>query len=119
MKNTNIILTFLLAGIFIFFFIPAKAQTNETGTAYNELIIGVPKISDKTLEIITEAIKSIEGTEYIMFCPEQKLILIKYNNSIFPNKEDVIKAIENKNISLPMFIKEGTFDGVKELCGNN
>ncbi|MFH0865109.1 MAG: hypothetical protein V1904_02870 [Bacteroidota bacterium] len=120
MKNSKLIFALIFTGAFLLFLIPAKAQTTlTTGTAaLSELVIGVPKITEKTLFTLTEAIKTIEGAEYVMFCPEHNLILIKYNPSIFQKKEDVLKAIENKDVKLPMFIKEGTFEGVKDMCGN-
>lgn len=92
------------------------ATINDANAISGELILGVPKISDKTLSILTSALEKIRGIKYQMFCPEHKLILVKYNPKIFPSGDDVIKAILKQNIQMPMFVKDGTFEGVMEIC---
>jgi hypothetical protein len=84
-----------------------QAITTTKSDAFSELFIGVPKISNNTLFTFTETINSTEGAEYVMSYPEHRLILIKYENKIHPTKEDIVKTIENKNITFLMYIKEG------------
>jgi hypothetical protein len=120
MKKIKLVTVILLAGNLFLFFLPAKAQTTTTTTtgtaAFSELVIGVPKISDKTLYTFKETINSTEGAEYVMFCPEQRLILIKYNSNIFPKKEDLVTALKSKCPSTTIDMKQQNFGEVKELC---
>jgi hypothetical protein len=93
-----------------------KNTQNESVSKTGELILGIPKLTDKNLFIITGALEAIKGTEYIRFCPEQKLVLVKYNTKLFPNEEEVLQAILRQNVQMPMFIKEGTFADVMNMC---
>jgi hypothetical protein len=93
-----------------------NTQITESVSKTGELILGIPKLTDKNLFIITGALETIKGTEYIRFCPEQKLVLVKYNTKLFPNEEEVVQAILRQNVQMPMFIKEGTFAEVIDMC---
>lgn len=83
-----------------------------------ELIIGVPKVSEKNLFVLTETVPKIKGIKYVDFCEKDKLLLLKYDPEIFPKREDIIKAFQAQNIVMPMLIKEGIFKDVEEMCPN-
>lgn len=116
MKNTKLIFGILLTGTFLLFLLPAKAQTTNSTAAYSELVIGVPGIGDKTLYTLKETINSIEGAEFVMFCPEHRLILIKYKSDIFLKKEDMVTVLQTKSPSTKIDMKQESFEEVKELC---
>jgi len=77
----------------------------------------LPKISDKTLFIISETTLKIKGLVFVSFCDGHKLASFKYNKEIFEKPEDVIKAFERENVFMPMLVKQGTFKDVEEMCG--
>lgn len=81
-----------------------------------ELIIGVPKVSEKNLFLLTETASKTSGMKYIDFCENDKLLLIKYDQEIYPRPDDVIKAFREQHIIMPMLVKEGRFEDVKEMC---
>lgn len=96
----------------------AKQQAKEEAEkrATTELILGLPKISDKTLFIITETAQKINGLIYVNFCEGHKLAMFKYNKELFEKPEDVIKAFEHENVIMPMLIKQGNFNDVVDIC---
>lgn len=91
-----------------------KAETDKKANA--ELILGLPKISDKTLFIISETTLKINGLVFVSFCDGHKLAMFKYNNDLFETPEDVIKAFEKENVIMPMLVKQGSFKDVEEIC---
>jgi len=118
MKSTKIKMIFLL-GFFLFALKPAQAQTisnRQDEKCTNELILGVPKVSEKNLFLLTSTAAKIKGLKYIDFCEKDKLLLLKYDPATFTKQEDIIKAFQAQNIVMPMIIKTGTFEGVKNLC---
>lgn len=112
----------LFSGIFLLFFAPIHAQkdTKETKPAEDrctkELILGVPKVSEKNLFLLTSTSEKIKGIKYIDFCEKDKLLLLKYDLEMYPRPDDVIKAFQSQNIVMPMLVKVGTHESVKEMC---
>ncbi len=111
----NITLAFI---VFSFFLISStiNAQTannseevSSNNLKIGELILGIPKLTDKNLFLITEALKKIKGAQFKQYCLEQRLVLIKYDKKIFSTKDEIIEAIKRQNVQMPMFVKEGTF----------
>jgi len=94
----------------------AKQKVEADKKASAELILGLPKISDKTLFIISETTLKIKGLVFVSFCDGHKLAMFKYNKELFEKPEDVIKAFEKENVFMPMLVKEGSFNGVEEIC---
>lgn len=94
-----------------------KIENEKMATA--ELILGLPKISDKTLFIISETTLKIDGLVFVGFCDAHKLAMFRYNKEYFSAPEDVIKAFELNNVIMPMFVKQGTFIDVEEMCATN
>jgi hypothetical protein len=92
-----------------------KAKANIVGGT-KELLLGLPKISEKTLFIISETSLKIKGLNYVGFCEGHKLGMFKYDQSVFKKPEDVIKAFEKENVFMPMYIKEGGFNDVEDIC---
>ena len=88
-------------------------------TKGNELIIGIPKMTDKTLYLFTNSIGQINGISYDTYCPKHNLVLLTYNPDLFTEPKDVIEAIQNTDFNLQMLIKEGTFREVKQMCSEN
>ncbi|MDP2385539.1 MAG: hypothetical protein Q8M29_04150 [Bacteroidota bacterium] len=91
-----------------------KEESNKAATA--ELILGLPKASEKNLFILEEATQKINGLVMVQFCEGHKLGMFRYNKEIFATPEDVIKAFEKENVIMPMLIKEGTFKDLEEMC---
>jgi len=87
----------------------AKKKAETAAKANMELILGLPKVSEKNLFIITETTEKIGGLVFIQFCEGHKLALFKYDQELFPKPTDVIKAFEEKSIRMPMLVKEGKF----------
>ena len=114
-----IIVSYLILVSFI-----ANAQTETKGTTQindnnsisGELILGIPKLTDKNLFLITDALTKIKGTQFKQFCAEQRFILVKYNPKIFQSKDEIVQAIQRQNIQMPIFVKEGSFADVMEMC---
>ena len=94
-------------------------NTNDLDKLSGELILGAPKTSEKNLAIITDVFAQIKGVEYLMFCPEHRLILAKYDIKTYKTVKDVYQVILNQDISMPLQLKEGTFEGVMEMCNKN
>jgi hypothetical protein len=118
MKLNKIKIIFLL-GIFAITLKPMYAQNSKTPAidkCTNESILGVPKVSEKNLFLLTSTAAKIKGIKYIDFCEKDKLLLLKYDPAVFAKQEDIIKAFQAQNIMMPMVIKTGTFEGVKDLC---
>ena len=111
----TILLLILITGA-----ISASAQAIAVNEQLNdEVVIGVPKITDKTLSIITETALTIPGIRFEIFCNEHRIITFRYNRELFNSPNEIVKAFKKKNIHMPMNIKEGsTFKDVKELCNN-
>ena len=113
---------FLLSCILLFVFANVQAQTEKKESkpvqdrCTKELIIGVPKVSEKNLFLLTETVPKIKGLKYIDFCEKDKLLLLKYDQEMYQKPEEVIKAFQGQNIVMPMLIKTGTFEDVKEIC---
>ena len=81
-----------------------------------QIILGIPKITNKTLPIVTGALEKISGAEYVMFCPKDKLLIIEYDLKIYPDEEDLIQAFHRQNVRMPMFIKEAVIEEIIEQC---
>ena len=92
----------------------AKKEADKNATA--ELVLGLPKVSEKNLFTITGTTEKINGLIFIQFCESQKVALFKYNKEIYSKPEDIIKAFEERNVIMPMMVKEGGFMEVKEMC---
>lgn len=92
-----------------------KAEADKRATA--ELILGLPKISDKTMFIISETTLKINGLVFVSYCDGHKLAMFRYNSDIFETPEAVIKAFEKENVFMPMLVKQGAFKDVEEMCG--
>lgn len=56
-----------------------KMEADKRATA--ELILGLPKISDKTLFIISETASKMKGLVFVSFCEGHKLASFKYDRS--------------------------------------
>lgn len=93
-----------------------QSQTVVKENPMSELILGIPKASEKNFSLVTDAIFQVKGIELVQFCPVHQLALIKYDKNTFATKEDVVRALQAKNLSMPMFIKEGSFEDVKDMC---
>lgn len=91
-----------------------KIESDKRATA--ELILGIPKISDKTLFIISETSLKIKGLVFVSFCDAHKLASFRYDKELFEKPEDVIKAFEKENVFMPMYVKQGGFKDVEEIC---
>jgi hypothetical protein len=122
MKNNKAFFLIIMAIAFFFINNSANAQTPistnsiiQTPTK-SELILGVPKVTDKNLFLILNAVEQIPGLQYKSYCSAQKLILITYDSSVFNRKTEIIEAITNKGVQMPMFVKEGSFADVNNLC---
>lgn len=94
----------------------AKLKAESDKRATTELILGLPKISDKTLFIISETTLKINGLVFVSFCDGHKLASFRYDKELFEKPEDVIKAFEKENVFMPMFVKQGSFKNVEEMC---
>jgi hypothetical protein len=114
---------FFIFGI-LFFISKSNAQINNnvgvaTSTAYSyntELIFGVSKMTDKTIPIITEGLKKINGVEFHSICESHKLVLLRYDESKIISPEKIIEELVKQNIRIPMLVKKGTFNSVSEIC---
>jgi len=98
------------------------AQTSddkELKETYKELIIGVPKVSEKNLYLITNTINEYKGLQFVMFCPKDCIVLVKYDPRDFEKTGDILDIFKEKNINMPMFIKEGSFKDVIDDCQEN
>jgi hypothetical protein len=84
--------------------------------AIEEIILGVPKITEKNIFLITETVPKIKGLTYVSFCDAHKLLLLKYDKTVFSKPEMVIRAFEQQKIVIPMLIKTGTFEDVNQMC---
>lgn len=91
-----------------------KAEADKAATA--ELILGLPKVSDKTLFIIEETSQKINGVVFVKFCEGHKLGMFHYNKELFETPEAVVKAFEKENVIMPMLVKTGDFKEVEEMC---
>ena len=91
-----------------------KEESNKAATA--ELILGLPKVSEKNLFILEETTLKISGLVMVQFCEGHKLGMFRYNKELFATPEDVIKAFEKENVIMPMLVKEGTFKDLEEMC---
>ncbi len=91
-------------------------QINDNSSVSRELILGVPKISEKTLYLLTSTILQIEGLQYETYCPKHKLVLVYYNPKKFVRPEEVVQAINDMDFSLNIMIKNGGFKEAKEMC---
>ena len=125
MKNKTLIIIFTIICSHLFFSEASSAQNTISESTISkpvkskELIIGIPKMTDKTLLLFSNAIGQIHGMTYDTYCPKDKLVLITYDSKVFPRSGDVIDAIKNTDFNLQMFIKEGTFSEVKQNCSEN
>lgn len=81
-----------------------------------ELVLGVPKASEKNLGVLTDIISKIPGLKYDSFCPHHNLVLITYDTKLFNTPEEVIRAIQESNFNMPIFVKEGGFMDANEMC---
>lgn len=97
----------------------AKLKAESDKRATTELILGLPKISDKTLFIISETTLKINGLVFVSFCDGHKLASFRYDKELFEKPEDVIKAFEKENVFMPMLVKQGSFKEVEEMCSTN
>lgn len=96
--------------------VKAKLKAESDIKATSELILGLPKISDKTLFIISETTLKINGLVFVSFCDGHKLASFRYDKELFEKPEDVIKAFEKENVIMPMYVKQGNFKDVEEIC---
>jgi len=81
-----------------------------------ELILGFPKASDKTIDWIIGKIDETNGLKYQYYCEQHKLVLVKYNKKLYATEQNVVDALSRTNLNMPIFIKEGTFESVMEMC---
>lgn len=125
MKTTSIKFRLLALSLFVTVSFSGNAQDDakakakhetEDKSATAELILGLPKISDKNLFIIIETAAKIDGLVYVQFCEGHKLGMFRYNKELFRSSEDVIKAFEKENVIMPMLEKTGSFKDVEEIC---
>jgi hypothetical protein len=116
MKTLRLLLLPVFGCFLILIANTAIAQTTDQNNINKELILGVPKLTNKTLDIVTNAIKQTEGLEFVQYCTSHQLILVRYDEKLFPARENVVRALEAQNVSMTMLIKEGNFEGVMELC---
>lgn len=123
MKNKLTIITFSIIWIFVIFSGVLHAQNTETKSGViedavtpQELVLGIPKLTDKTLFLITGIIQETNGLKYETYCPKHNLILLTYNPKLFIRPEDVVESILGHDLNFQIFIKVGNFDVVKEMC---
>lgn len=96
---------------------PKNEKAKAAGTVQmKELVIGMPKINEKNLSLITDVIKQINGLEFYMFCPHHNLVFIRYSSATYTQDADVLTAFTSKDLNMPMFIKKRTFAEAKALC---
>lgn len=88
----------------------------KTNPVIKELILGVPKATDKNLYFLTDAISHVTGLKYNSFCQKHKLVLLTFDQKIYKGPKEVIDAIKKQKMNMPMFVKEGTFKEVTEMC---
>ena len=128
MKTTSIKFRLLTLSLFVTVSFAGNAQDDakakakqeaENKSATAELILGLPKVSEKNLFIIAETAAKIDGLVYVQFCEGHKLGLFRYNKELFRSSEDVIKAFEKENVIMPMLVKQGSFKEIEEMCSTN
>ena len=91
-----------------------KMESDKLATA--ELVIGLPKVSEKNLFVITGTTEKIKGLVFVQFCEQHKVALFNYNKELFQKPEDVVKAFEEQNVIMPMYVKPSSFQEIKEMC---
>lgn len=91
----------------------SKISTEKT----KELVLGIPKLSEKLLPDLVNIIETTKGLSYVKYCEEHRLVLVRYEGSLYPRKEAIVKAIKDREFYPEIFIKETSFEGVEELCG--
>ncbi|HEY1039276.1 MAG TPA: hypothetical protein VGF30_07715 [Bacteroidia bacterium] len=91
-----------------------KIEADKRATA--ELVIGLPKVSEKNLFVITGTTEKISGLVFVQFCEQHKVALFNYDKELFQKPEDVVKAFEERNVIMPMYVKPSSFKEIKEMC---
>lgn len=81
-----------------------------------ELVIGIPKITNKHLPELISIIESTSGMEYVEFCQKQRLVLVKYDDKVFNRCEGISTLLKSKGFNLPIQIKKASFKDVAIMC---
>ena len=91
---------------------------NSGDNIIQELILGVPKVTEKNLYLLTDIIDRTKGVTYTKYCPKHRLVLLKYNATIYAQKEDVVRAIKSQKFPLTVLLKKGTYNDAfaLEMC---
>jgi hypothetical protein len=92
-----------------------KAQ-NIAGTEYDQLILGVPNISEKNFDNIKNNLTSIPGVIVKYYCNEHTCFLILVDSNVQPDFNTILTTISNKFPKVKFNIKEGEFDSVTANC---
>jgi hypothetical protein len=116
MRITGFLSIILLTGLMLSIATSVQSQTVAGDKKTGELVLGVPKISDKTLPDLKEAITKTKATEFVAYCPSHQLVLVNYDERTFTSKQAVVDAIMIQKIELTLYIKEGGFNEARELC---
>lgn len=93
-----------------------ELSVNDEKGRVNDLVIGSPKFTDKTVGLFIESVSQIEGLKYLYYCKTHNLVLLTYDPKIHPDAESVIRTITERGFPLPLFQKEGTFKEVMQMC---
>ena len=95
---------------------PTKLFSQTHPPVVQELILGIPAITEKGYAEIKNALSSIDGVTLAAYCDQYKCFLIYYDANKIQSGSEVAKAVENLNDNYKTEIKEGA--SIATLIGN-
>ena len=91
----NILLKSFILFCFVLLVQNTKAQ-NIAGTEYDQLILGVPNISEKNFDNIKNNLTSIPGVIVKYYCNEHSCFLILVDSNVQPDFNTILTTLIKK-----------------------
>lgn len=95
-----------------------KASGGQYIQNKKELLLGIPGLKNQQFEQVKSTITQTLGLEYAGYCETDQVILLKYENAVFPNVQSVITKIQVVVPNLTILEKHGDFNTISQFCSD-
>lgn len=117
-NNISLLLFVLLFSCSFKTYSQVLAPSNDAGSV--GVVFSTLKIDYATFQNIENKLKSLKKIEYLGYCTNHDVFIVKSSSNIFSNSDDLFNFVINKFDKSDLFIKkEGTIEDIIGFCDFN
>lgn len=111
------VLLLLFPLLFIYNNVYSQLLASDNSAGSVGVVFSTLKIDYKTFQSIENKLKSLKKIEYLGYCTNHEVFIVKSSGNFYSNSDDLFNFIINKFDKPDMFIKkEGTVESIFDFC---